>query len=57
MRRLIRLGPGAEMAKMDVKSAYPIVPVHPSDRPLLGVAWNGSIFVDAASPEVGPQNF
>ena len=38
------------MAKMDVKSAYPIVPVHPSDRPLLGVAWNGSVFVDAASP-------
>ena len=48
VRRLIHLGPGAEMAKINVKSAYPIVPVHPSDRPLLEVAWNGSIFVDAA---------
>ena len=38
------------MAKIDVKSVYRIVPVHPEDRSLLGMCWNGDIFVDAALP-------
>ena len=50
VRRLLQLGPGVEMAKIDVKSAYRIVPVHPEDRSLLGMCWNGDIFVDAALP-------
>ena len=50
VRRLLQLGPGMEMAKTDVKSAYRIVPVHPEDRSLLGMCWNGDIFVDAALP-------
>ena len=50
VRRLLQLGPGVEMAKIDVKSAYRIVPVHPEDRSLLGMCWNGEIFVDAALP-------
>ena len=32
VKQLLRLGPGALMAKLDVKSAYRIVPVHPEDR-------------------------
>ena len=32
VRRLLKLGPGAQMAKMDIKSAYRMVPVHPQDR-------------------------
>ena len=28
------LGPGAHLAKIDIKSAYRLVPVHPYDRPL-----------------------
>ena len=27
------------MAKFDVQNAYHIVPVHPEDRPLLGMKW------------------
>ena len=50
VRRLLQLGPGVEMAKIDVKSAYRIVPVHPEDRSLLGMCWNGEVFVDAALP-------
>ena len=32
---VLELGKGAEMAKIDIKSAYRIVPVHPQDRPAL----------------------
>ena len=37
VRQLLQLGPGALMAKLDIKSAYRIVPVHPQDRFLLGM--------------------
>ena len=30
------LGTGTFMAKVDIKSAYCLIPVHPDDRPLLG---------------------
>ena len=44
VRRLLKLDPGAQMAKMDRKSAYWMVPVHPQDRPLLGVQWEGTVY-------------
>ena len=50
LKSLLELGPGAQMAKMDIKSAYRMVPVHPQDRFLLGVQWQGLVYVDAALP-------
>ena len=47
---VLRLGQGCVMAKLDIKSAYRIVPVHPDDRPLLGMCWNDGLFVDTALP-------
>ena len=44
------LGVGSLLAKIDIQSAYRIVPVHPQDRPLLGVRWRGSVYVDAMLP-------
>ncbi len=44
------LGRGSLLAKIDIESAYRIVPVHPHDRPLLGVRWNNEVFVDAMLP-------
>ena len=44
------LGRGALIAKLDIESAYRIVPVHPDDRPLLGVQWQGLIYIDAMLP-------
>ena len=35
-RKILELGTGSEMAKLDITSAYRIVPIHPGDRPLLG---------------------
>ena len=43
-------GPHALLAKVNIKSAYRLVPVHPDDRPLLGLVWNGEYFVDAMLP-------
>ena len=45
-----QLGPGAQMAKIDIKSAYQIVSVHPQDRCLLGMKWDGKVYVDTALP-------
>ena len=47
---LLELGQGCVMAKLDIKSAYRIVPVHPEDRLLLGMSWKGNIFIDTALP-------
>ena len=38
------------MAKFDLKSAYRQVPVHPDDRKLLGMVWEGQIYVDTTLP-------
>ena len=38
------------MAKMDIKSAYRLIPVHPSDRPLLGMRWRDRLFLDKTLP-------
>ena len=45
-----RAGKGALMAKMDLHSAYRMVPVHPGDQSLLGIQWEGNIFTDRALP-------
>ena len=45
-KELARLGQGTVMAKIDIKSAYQVVPVHPDDRWLLGLKWKGALYVD-----------
>ena len=35
---VLALGRGARLAKFDIQSAYRIIPVHPSNRQLLGAA-------------------
>ena len=44
------LGRGALLAKLDIKSAYRIIPVCVSDRPLFGITWHGKFYVDARLP-------
>ena len=48
--RLLQLGQGALMAKVDIQSAYRMVPVHPEDRWMLGTAWRGNIYIDTVLP-------
>ena len=47
---IMRLGKGSLLAKVDLESAYRIIPIHPDDRMLLGMEWGGSWFVDTALP-------
>ena len=47
---ILRRGRGTLLAKLDLESAYRVVPVHPDDRPLLGMEWKDLIYVDAALP-------
>ena len=49
-QQAVRLGRGALVAKLDVKSAYRLIPVHPHDRPLLGVRWKDQMYVDKMLP-------
>ena len=44
------MGRGSLMAKVDIRQAYRAVPVHPADRDLLGMIWQGKLFIDAALP-------
>ncbi len=50
VERVLKLGVGAEIAKADVSKAYRNVPVHPEDRWLLGMEWDGQVFVDGTLP-------
>ena len=50
MDRIVKSGRGTNLAKMDIASAYRMVPVHPGDRPLLAVQWAGKIFFDTRLP-------
>ena len=45
-RVIASFGRGTLLAKIDIRSAYRIVPVHPDDRPLLGMHWKGQLYMD-----------
>ena len=48
--RVVALGRGSQLAKMDIKQAYRMIPVHPEDRYLLGMLWEGVAYVDKTLP-------
>ena len=45
-----RIAELAMMAKLDVKSAFRIIPVSPQDRILLGMKWEDKLYVDRVLP-------
>ena len=46
----LQLGKGSLIAKADVKEAFRMVPVHPHDRLLLAMRWNGKLYLDKCLP-------
>ncbi len=42
-RIILQLGQGTEMAKIDIASAFRLIPVHPDDRYPLGMKWNDQV--------------
>ena len=49
-RIILSLGRSALLAKIDISSAFRIIPVHPSDRHLLGMKWKNQGFLDNQLP-------
>ena len=47
---VVARGKGCLLAKLDLESAYRMVPVHPEDRLLLGMKWKGSVWMDTTLP-------
>ena len=45
-REVARQGCNTVLVKVDVKRAYRVLPVHPEDRWLLGMHWEGALYVD-----------
>ena len=49
-REVAKQGYDAWMAKINVQQAYRNVSIHPDDRWILGMQWEGKIFVDTTMP-------
>ena len=49
-KTILQLGPETLLGKMDVKEAFRIVPIHPSDRLLLAIQWKGNLYIDKVLP-------
>ena len=47
---IMSLDQGTLLAKFDGESAYRIIPIHPNDRYLFGIQWQGNHFVDMTLP-------
>ena len=47
---IVKFGKNCYLAKSDIKSAFRIVPIHPSDYHLLGMKWNGDYYFDRCLP-------
>ena len=45
-----QLGKGSLFAKVDIESAYRLVPVHPQDRILQAMEWKGNVYMDPMLP-------
>ena len=47
---IMRSGPGTLLAKIDIKSAFRLIPVHLQDRHLLAMEWRRNLFIDTCLP-------
>ena len=50
MDSVMQLGRHSLMAKLDVKSAFRLCPVRPSEHHLLGMHWQGQYYFDKVLP-------
>ena len=60
MHRAVSIGKGLLLAKIDIKSAYKLVPVSPLDCKWLSMCWKEQIYVDSKLPfglRSAPKNF
>jgi len=54
---VLRKGQGALLGKMDIKQTYRNIPVAAQDSQLLGMQWEGKLYVDRVLPFGLPNYF
>ena len=47
---ILTLGPGTLLAKVDIKSAFRVLPLHPANCHLLVMHWNKQLYIDTCLP-------
>jgi len=50
IQNILNYGQHTILAKVDIKSAFRLVPVHPADRHFLGMRWRKQIYIDSCLP-------
>ena len=50
IKGIVQLGRGTLLAKIDIKSAFRLIPVHPADRHMLGMKWGDGVYIDTCLP-------
>jgi hypothetical protein len=50
VQKILHLGKSTLLAKIDIEHAYRNIPIHPDDRHLLGMSWEGSLYIDTVLP-------
>ena len=50
VQQILQLGRNTLLAKIDIEQAYRNIPIHPSDRRLLGMSWKGALYIDTVLP-------
>ena len=48
--KILSLGPGTLLAKIDIQSTFRLIPVHPADRHLTAMEWDGKVLIDTYLP-------
>ena len=48
--KILETGPDTLLAKLDMKNAFRLLPVHPADRHLLAMEWNNQVYIDTCLP-------
>ena len=55
--RIVEMGRGTLMAKLDIKSDFRIIPVHPEDQCLLGMQWQNMYYIVPFGLRSAPRLF
>ena len=50
IEHILTSGAGTWLAKIDIRNAFRLLPVHPADRHMLGMRWNNQVYIDTCLP-------
>jgi len=50
IQNILKYGQHTILAKVDIKSTFRLIPVHPNDRHFMGMQWRKQVYVDSCLP-------